>query len=39
MHFGVAKQVLGERIWFYIKHKKFQTLLVSGLHNSTHEYY
>ena len=39
MHFGVTKQVLEERIWFYIKHKNFQTLLVSDLHNSAHEYY
>ena len=36
MHFGVTKQVLDERIWFYIKLKKFQTLLISDLHNSAY---
>ena len=39
IHFSVTKQLLEKRIWIYIKHKKFQILLVTNLHNSAHKYY
>ena len=32
------KQTFNEKLWFHIKHKSFQTFLVSDLHNFIHEY-